>query len=132
ANVEAQVDERRPELVTNIDRSKASKLGISVADVTQTLETTIRGTEATVFRQDGDEYNIRVWLREDDRLRRGDIEQVGISTGSGQVVPLKNLVSFDTTDVPISIERRDQQRVIGITADCVDRDLGSTVEDLQS
>ena len=131
ANVEAQVEDKRPELVTQIDRSKASMMGINVSQITQALETTVRGTEATVYREAGDEFNIRVWLREDDRDRFSDVQYVGVPTAVGQVVALKNLVQFEHEEVPVTIERRDQQRFIGITADVVDRDLGSTVADLQ-
>ncbi len=131
ANVEAQIEDRRPEMVTVVDRSKASLMGVNVSQITQALETTVRGTEATVYREAGDEFNIRVWLREADRDRLSDVEQVGIPTGVGQVVALKNLVRFDQEDVPVTIERRDQQRILGITADVLDRDLGSTVKDLQ-
>lgn len=130
-NVEVQIEQRRPELVTTVDRMKASLVGVNVAQVSQALETTVRGTEATVFREQGDEFNIRVWLREDDRDRLSDVEHVGVPTGVGQVVALKNLVKFDHKNVPVSIDRRDQQRFIGITADIVDRDMGSTVADLQ-
>jgi HAE1 family hydrophobic/amphiphilic exporter-1 len=84
-----------------------------------------------VYREAGDEFNIRVWLRESDRDKFSDVEYVGVPTGIGQVVALKNLAQFEQYDVPVNIERRDQQRFIGVTADVVDRDLGSTVEDLQ-
>ncbi len=131
SNVEVQLEQRRPELVTTVDRSKASMLGVNVASITQALETNVRGTEATVFREAGDEFNIRVWLREDDRNRMSDVEYVGVPTGIGQVVALKNLVKFKQADTPVSIDRRDQQRFIGVSADIVDRDLGSTVRDLQ-
>lgn len=131
SNIEAQIEEKRPELVTVVDRSKASMMGINVSNVTQALETTVRGTEATVYREAGDEFNIRVWLRESDRDRFSDVEYVGVPTAVGQVVALKNLAEFEQYDVPVNIERRDQQRFIGVTADVLDRDLGSTVMDLQ-
>ena len=131
ANVEVQIEQRRPELVTTVDRSKAGLMGVRVAQITQALETTVRGTEATVFREDGEEFNIRVWLQQPDRERFSDVQHVGVPTGAGQVVALKNLVSFDHENVPVSIDRRDQQRFIGVTADIVDRDMGSTVTDLQ-
>jgi HAE1 family hydrophobic/amphiphilic exporter-1 len=131
SNIQLQLEDKRPELVTTVDRSKASMMGINVGQISQALETNVRGTEATVYREAGDEFNIRVWLREADRHRLSDVEYVGVPTGSGQVVALKNLVKFDQADVPVNIERRDQQRFLGITADVVDRDLGSTVQDLR-
>ena len=72
------------------------------------------------------------WLQEPDRQQLSDVEYVGVPTGIGQVVALKNLVHFHSKDIPVSIGRRDRQRFIGITADIVDRDLGSTIRDLQT
>ena len=130
-NVELQQDERRPELSTLVDRSKASLLDIQVRDITQTLETAIRGTPATVFREDGDEFNITVRLRESDRGNRADLGQVGIATPEGRIVALRNLVRFEPGESPLTIDRLDRQRVAVITAGAEGRDLGSVVGDLE-
>ncbi len=130
-NVEIGDYDRRPELAASIDRTKASMLGVSVQDITQTLETTIRGTETTVFREDGNEYNVRIWLREDDRRQVDDIEHVGVATSTAKIIPLKNVVDFSPDRSPVIIGRLDKQRVLQVSADLADRDLGSVVTDLQ-
>jgi len=130
-NVKRQAEDRRPEMAANIDRSKASLLGVSVRDITQTLETTIRGTDATIYREGGDEFQVVVRLKEDDRHNISDIEQVGVSTASGRIVPLKSLVNLNPNTSPVAIHRLDQERVTQLTADIEDRDLGSTVGNLQ-
>jgi HAE1 family hydrophobic/amphiphilic exporter-1 len=131
-NVRAWVTSRRPELTASVDRSKASLLGVSVSDVAQALETTIRGTEATIYREQGDEFNVLVRLQESDRKRMFDVEQVGVPTPGGRIVPLKNLVTFDPGQAAVNISRLDQQRVLYVSADVEDRDLGSVVTDLQT
>ncbi|MEW4526844.1 MAG: efflux RND transporter permease subunit [Maioricimonas sp. JB045] len=131
-SIELQQDDRRPELSTYVDRSKASLLDINVQDITQSLETTIRGTYATVFREDGDEFNVNVRLQEDDRRGKADLLQVGVATAGGRIVPLGNLVNFRTDDAPLAIDRLDRQRVLVVTANTVDRDLGSVVADLET
>jgi HAE1 family hydrophobic/amphiphilic exporter-1 len=131
-NVEVEREDLRPELAASIDRAQAGLLGVSVKDISQALETTIRGTEATVFREDGDEFNILVRLQESDRNRLTDVEQVGVSTPNGRIVPLKTVVTFDHGQAPLAINRLDQQRIIGITADVEDRDLGSIISELQT
>ena len=131
-NIELQQDQRRPELSTLVDRSKASLLDISVRDITQTLETAIRGTPATVFHDDGDEFNVTVRLKETDRKSRNDLGQVGIATLQGRIVALRNLVRFEPGESPLEIERLDRQRVSVITAAAEGRDLGNVVGDLQS
>jgi len=131
-NIETEQIESRPELSAAIDRAKASLLNVSVSDIASALETTIRGSEATVYREEGDEFNVLVRLQELDRDRLSDIEQVGVTTPSGKVVALKNLVDFNPSEAPVSIDRLDQQRIFRVSADVEDRDLGSAVADLQT
>lgn len=131
-NVEIGRQDRRPELSARFDRDKARLLGINIGDITQTLETAVRGTEATIFRDAGDEFKIVVRMRESDRNKLNDIWQVGVNTPDGNPIPLKNLVHFEHGESPVSIDRLNQQRIIGISAELEDRDLGSVIEDLKS
>lgn len=131
-NIEIGDRDRRPELAAHIDRDKASLMNVSVSDITQTLETTIRGTDTTVFREDGNEFNVLVRLREADRDRVDDVEQVGVPTSAGRIIPLKSVVNFQRERSPVTISRQDQQRVVQVSADVEERDLGGIVRDLQA
>ncbi len=131
-NVESQREDQRPQLVTRIDREKASLLGITVDDVSQALQATVRGVEATVFREDGDEFAIMVRLRPSDRQGQADLRRIGITTPSGSLVPLENLMRFESDDTPLAIDRLDRERFITVTAGIEGRDLGSIVEELQT
>ncbi len=129
-NINVDRPDRRPELAVHVDRSKASLLGISVRDIAETLDTTIRGTEATMFRESGDEFNVLVRLQDSDRDRLPDIERLGVATDVGRVVALRDLVRFDSGSAPLRITRSARQRVVRVSADVADRDLGSVVADL--
>ncbi len=131
-NVEKQMDQDRPQLMTRIDRTKASHLGVTVQTISETLETTFRGQEATVFREDGDEFDVVVRLNKSDRSRKADLDQITVMTETGRLVPLGNLVSFELGNTPLAIDRLDRQRVIVISAAAEGRDLGSVVADLRS
>ncbi len=130
-NVESQQEEQRPQLVTRIDREKASLLGITVDDVAQALQATVRGVEATVFREDGDEFAVMVRLRPGDREEQGDLGRIGVTTPTGQLVPLENLMRFESNDSPLAIERLDRERFVTVSAGIENRDLGSVVRELQ-
>lgn len=132
ANVDIARQERRSELAARVDRTKASLIGVTVKDISQTLETTLRGTEATIYREQGDEFNVLVRLREEDRNRLDDVEQVGIALPSHQVVAMKNFVTFSTGQAPVSINRMDQQRYNVVTGEADGRDLGHIVSDLKT
>ncbi|MEW4488660.1 efflux RND transporter permease subunit [Thalassoglobus sp. JC818] len=131
-NVEKQMDKDRPELMTVIDRQKASHMGVTVQTITETLETTFRGREATVFRVDGDEYNVLVRLDEKNRSRQADLDRISLTTEDGGLVSLGNLVSFQLDSTPLAIDRVDRQRVIIISASSEGRDLGAVVGDLKT
>ncbi len=129
-NVELAQSDARPELGTFIDRTKASQLDVSVEDVSQVLETTLRGTQATIYREDGDEIPVMVRFREDDRRTARQIEQVTVTTALGKQIPLQNLLRFESGQAPVAIQRMDQQRTMVITADLSERELGSAVQEL--
>ncbi|WP_417378886.1 efflux RND transporter permease subunit [Gimesia sp.] len=130
-NVEAEVSDKRPELTASIDREKAGLLKISVQDIAQTLETTIRGTEATLYREEGDEFPVVVRLRAEDRDQMDDVQQVGVTTATGRTIPLKNMLTFQPDEAPVVIERQNQQRILRVFADVEGRDLGSIVPELE-
>ena len=121
-----------PEMVIRVDRAKASSLGLNVADVAQTMETAIGGRQATMFRQDGDEFNILVRLQESDRLDLAQLRQIPLTTPSGMVIPAGSVVNLQRREGPSQIQRKNQQRILTVSAALQKRDLGSTVRDLDA
>jgi HAE1 family hydrophobic/amphiphilic exporter-1 len=121
-----------PEMVIRVDRAKASSLGLNVADVAQTMETAIGGRQASMFRQDGDEFNILVRLQESDRLDLAQVSQIPLTTPAGLVIPAGAVVQLQRREGPSQIQRKNQQRILTVSAQLQDRDLGSTVRDLDA
>jgi HAE1 family hydrophobic/amphiphilic exporter-1 len=110
-------DEGRPELAIRVDRPKAALLGLRVTDVAETIQTNVAGTQAAFFRERGEEYPIVVRLREEDRAQISDVDSVMISTPSGQVVPARNILAVGTETGPVSIDRKNQERITRISAE---------------
>ena len=75
-----------------VDRDKAALLGLTVTGVANTIRTNVGGTQAAMFREGGNEYPIVVRLREADRERVEDLNDVLISTPGGQVLQAKNVM----------------------------------------
>jgi len=117
ANPQIGRDEGRPELAIRVDRPKAAMLGLSVSGVANTIRTNIGGTQAAFFREHGKEYPIIVRLREEDRERVQSIDDILISSPSGQVLPAKNLLAVETATGPTSIERKNQERIFRVNAE---------------
>nr|MBA3298265.1 efflux RND transporter permease subunit [Acidobacteriota bacterium] len=110
-------DAGRPELAIEVDRPKAALLGLSVTNVANSIRTSVGGTQAAFFRQAGNEYPIIVRLREEDRERVEDINDVLVSAPGGQVVQAKNLLNLKSQSGPTEIQRKNQERVIRVTAE---------------
>ncbi len=110
-------DEGRPELAIQVDRPKAALLGLSVSNVAESIRTSVAGTQAAFFRQAGNEYPIIVRLREADRERVEDINDVLIGAPQGQVLQAKNLLALQHQSGPTEIQRKNQERIIRVTAE---------------
>jgi len=117
ANPQLGREEGRPELAIRVDRPKAAMLGLSVSSVANTIRTNIGGTQAAFYRERGKEYPIIVRLREEDRERVESVDDILISSPSGQVLPAKNLLAVDTQTGPTQIERKNQQRIFRVNAE---------------
>jgi HAE1 family hydrophobic/amphiphilic exporter-1 len=124
-------DEARPELAVRIDRAKAALLGISATSLAETIRTNVAGTQAAQFREAGNEYPIIVRLREEERQGVTDVEDVLISTPRGQVLPAKNLMRVENAVGPVSIQRKNQQRIAFVNAE-PETTLSEAVEAVQA
>jgi len=122
--------EGMPEMLVRVDRTKAASLGLNASDIADTLETVIGGRRASQFRQEGEEFNILVRLNEEQRANIGQLQNVTVLTPSGQAVPIGDLVSVQRREGPVSIERQDQERLVRISANYANRDLGSIMQDV--
>jgi HAE1 family hydrophobic/amphiphilic exporter-1 len=110
-------DDGRPELAIQVDRPKAALLGLSVTGVANSIRTSVGGTQAAYFREGGNEYPIIVRLREEDRGRVEDIANILLSTPQGQVIEAKNLMTVRNQAGPTEIQRKNQERIIRVTAE---------------
>jgi HAE1 family hydrophobic/amphiphilic exporter-1 len=109
-------DDGRPELAVDVDRAKAALLGVNRTSVANTLRTNVAGTQAALFRQNGQEYPIVVRLKEDQRQAVSDVNDVLVSTPTG-VVQAKNVIRVADSVGPSVIQRKNQQRIAYVSAD---------------
>ena len=133
ANPQIGREEGRPELTIRVDRPKAALLGLSVSNVANTIRTNIGGTQAAMFREKGKEFPIIVRLREEDRDRVESVNDVLISTPTGQVLQARNLLDLTPQTGPTQIERKNQERITRVNAELeADVPLGEGVAAVQA
>jgi HAE1 family hydrophobic/amphiphilic exporter-1 len=95
------------------------------------INTNIEGTVASRYREGGDEFDILVRLREEDRGRLRDVLNISINGPGGKDIPLKGFATITEGKGPTKIERRDQERLITVMAGIHGRDLGHIVEEIR-
>jgi len=120
----------RPEEVVIIDRQKAADMKLTVSDIANALQTIISGTQARNFRELGDEYVIRVKIKEAEKMNLKDILDLTLTNADGQAVVLRNVVEIKPRSGPVLIQRKDQERVVIISANISGRDMGSVLSDI--
>ncbi len=136
ADIEVSREENYPQVDVIVDREKAALLGISETDIANAVLFSLNGnrdTEPIIYTDPstGNEYYISAWLDERYRQDLADLEQIILTSRSGEPVLLKNVASLKLNAGPVKIDRKYFQRVVHITANPVGRDLGSIAADLE-
>ncbi|MEK6586198.1 MAG: efflux RND transporter permease subunit, partial [Nitrospirota bacterium] len=137
ADIEPSREENYPEVNVTVDREKAALLGISEADVANTVLFSLNGngqTDPIIYTdpQSGNEYFISAWLAEAHRKNLSDLENILLIAKTGEPVLLKNVASLKLNAGPVKVDRKHFQRVVHITANPTTRPLGDIAEDLES
>jgi len=131
-DIEISREAGSPQQEIRVDRAKVADLGLSVRDVTEVLETAVAGSQAGEFRTHGNSYRILVQLKDAEKRSLDEILDLTLSTGSGEQVALRNVVTVAPSRGPIVIERKDQQRLVTVEANVAGRDMGSVARDVQA
>ena len=121
-----------PQREIQIDRAKIADLGLTVRDVTEVIETAVAGSKAGEYRVQGNSYRILVQLEDAEKRSLDEILDLTLRTPDGEQVALRNLVDTRAGSGPVTVERKDQQRLVTVTANVAGRDLGSVAGDVQS
>ncbi len=120
-----------PEELILIDRSKAADMNLTVSGIANALQTILSGTRAGYYREGGDEFTILVKLRDAEEMDLRDILDLTITNSSNEPIVLRNVVTVNPISGPVMIERKDQERLVTISADTSGRDMGSVLSDIQ-
>ena len=92
-----------PQLVVDIDREQAKSLGMSLGDVTNTMQILLGSTYVNDFDFNGRSYRVYVQADRQFRSNPGDIEKYAVRTAGGRMAPLSNVVAVKEATAPKSI-----------------------------
>jgi HAE1 family hydrophobic/amphiphilic exporter-1 len=120
-----------PEELIIVDRQKAADMKLTVSKVANMLQTVLSGTEASDFREKGDEYRILVKLKDAEKKTLRELLDLPLTNADGEAVILRNVVEVKTRSGPVLIERKDQERIVTVSANISERDMGSIIRDVR-
>ncbi|HET8819073.1 MAG TPA: efflux RND transporter permease subunit, partial [Xanthomonadaceae bacterium] len=83
----------KPQLSIDVDREKVAAVGSSVSEVGRTLETLLGGRQVTRFKKGSEQYDVIVQVADAQRRTPGDLSNIYVRGGDGQMVQLSNLVT---------------------------------------
>ena len=115
-------DEYTPEYQVDFDREKLAVNGLNSTTAASYLSAAMNGSTQSFYREDGDEYDIRVRYAPEFRTSIEDIENIIIYNNMGKGVRIKDLGTVVESLTPPSIQRKNRERLItvsGIVADGV-------------
>lgn len=105
----------QPEYQVEFDRDKLAQNGLNLTTAATFMRNRVYGSTASYYREDGEEYNIRVRYAPEFRTDLEDIENILLYGSSGKSVRVKDVGRVVERFTPPSIERKDRQRVNTVT-----------------
>ncbi|MDR3350397.1 MAG: efflux RND transporter permease subunit [Prevotellaceae bacterium] len=115
-DVKISREDMKVELQVDFDREKLAKFGINTVTAATFVRNRINGLTASLYREDGEEYDIIVRYDESFRTTVGDVENILLYNSTGGSIRLSEVATVVERFTPPVIEREDRQRVVTVSA----------------
>lgn len=115
AQVTLSRDQYTPEYQVDFDRVKLAANGLNTTTAAASVSAAMSGSVGSFYREDGEEYDIRVRYAPEFRTSVENIENIIIYTPAGAGIKIKDLGKVVETEVPPTIERKNRQRMIKVS-----------------
>jgi len=122
-------DVAKPEVIVDLDRTQASRLGLTTEDIASTVRTAVTGTEASTYRKgpEDDDVDITVRLAKGARSSLEDLAQLTVRTDAGAQVPIASIATIRRGSALTSIRHKDNDRVVTVSGDVTSPELAEPV-----
>ncbi len=115
ADISISRSDYQPEYQVDFDREKLAIYGLNLQTAATYLRNRINGSIASRYREDGEEYDIKVMYAPEHRTSIADIENILIYSPSGNAVRIKDVGTVVERFSPPTIERKDRERIITVS-----------------
>ncbi len=130
-SVSSSYAQGRPELEVKLNRDQISSLGLSGSVITSTLSTYMRGTVATWYTEGAREHEVLVRADEPYRNTAAAIKDLLIATPTGAHIPMADFITLEPSRAPVTINRKNEQRVVYVNIDVKGAKLGTVTREVQ-
>lgn len=122
----------QPEYQVDFDREKLALYGLNLQTAATYLRNRINGSISSQFREDGEEYDIKVMYAPEHRTSLKDIENILIYNSAGNAVRVKDVGIVVERYTPPTIERKDRERIITVSTVVSGVPMSDVVEQSQA
>jgi multidrug efflux pump len=127
-NVRSSFELSKPELRLSIDRDRAAALGVSIEDISRSLQILFGGLDISRIKMDGKEYDVIAQLERASRLTPHHLDRLYVRGLNGELIQLSSLVTAETGPAPNAIQRFNRLRSATISGTPVGVPLGAAIE----
>lgn len=131
-DIEMSRDDPKMEYQLVLDREKLGVHGLTTSSVANAMRNRINGLVAAQYREDGDEYDVKVRFDEPFRESVQSIENILVYNQQGQAIRIREVGEVKEFMAPLSIERRNRQRVITVTGSLFEASITDVVNEVNA
>lgn len=131
-HVSSSYEKGRPELKVKLNRDQLSAMGLPGNAITSTLSTFLRGTVATWYTEGNREHEVLVRADKSYRNTASAIKDLLITTPAGSQIPMADFVTLEPSRAPVTISRKNEQRVVYVNIDVEGSKLGLVTREVQT
>ncbi len=130
-NVRSSFEVNKPELRLQVDRNRAAALGLSIEDISHTLQILFGGLDLSRIKKDGKEYEVIAQLERRSRLTPQDLDRLYVRSATGQLIQLSSLIKTSSSAAPNIIEHFNRLRSATISATPVGVPMGTAMDQIE-
>ena len=127
-NARSAFQMNKPEINIQIDRDRAAALGVSVRDISQTLQILFGSQDLSNIKVGGKQYEVIAQLQRMNRLTPNDLQQLYVRNDKGELVQLTSVITAEEGVGPTEIQRYSRQRSATIEATPAGIPLGTAMD----
>ena len=132
-SVDVDLKFNKPELRLNIDRLRASELGVSVTDISELMQLSLSNRRLGYFIKDGKQYQVIGQVMRNDRDDPTDLKNLFVRNNTGQMISVDQFVSFEEETTPPTLYHFNRYKSATISAGLApEKTIGDGIKEMQA